>query len=164
MELQERQKLILTQFKGGATYDFGVASPNDKIEFEFEYSGEDFPIEGVEASCGCTDLRVEDGNKIKGVLSLGAKAAYENKNSTHFLDDDDKVWRVSGKVAIPTDPRLKPVPLSNLKGKHLPMEHKTFTVYFKDEEEFMNVDENKVVRKNANKTKVSLAIRGFVKV
>lgn len=162
MKLEEKVALVSKGFEGGTTFDFGSASPNEKVDFEFKYEGE-IPIQAVKASCGCTNLRVE-GNTIKGVLSIGAEGQYSGQHSTHFLDKEDRVWRIQNNIAIPTDPRLKPVPLAQLQGKRLPMENKTFTVFFDDGEELNAIDENKVIRENGNKTKITLAIRGFIKL
>jgi hypothetical protein len=162
-ETQNLVKELVTEFEGGVVYDFGISAPSEKVEFSFKYNGK-VPIQCVQASCGCTDLRVEDGNVIKGTLSLGTNTSYSKHQSAHVLDEEDRIWVVQGKVAVPTQDGLKPVPLDRLKSKPLPIEQKTFTVYFDDGQDFKVVDDKKVVRENENKAKTSLLIKGYIKL
>lgn len=159
VEVQNRIKAATEGF-GTLEYDFGLAKPTDKVEFKFDYNGE-IPLQGTQAQCGCTNVKTTpDG--ITGVLSLATAENY--RAHTHIVDENDMVWKLQGKFAIPADPRLKPVPAKEVNGKPLPSESKTITVYLDDGEDFKTIDENGVIRDNPNKTKLMLTIKGFISV
>lgn len=160
---QQKAKAVRDAFDT-LVYNFGVASADTSIDFEFNYKNEELPLQALKAQCGCTNLRIEDG-KIKGALKLSNAAAYAGVNSIYVTDKEDRLWRVKGEWAESEDPRYSPVPLKELEGvKPLPLETKHFTVYFDDGEDFNVIDDKGVLTDNPEKAKTTLSIRGFVKI
>lgn len=160
MSSKQEQRLAVSNAMDTLIFNFGTAKPEDKIPFEFNYSG-DIPIAGVKPQCGCTDLKV-DGNKITGILSLSNAVHYNTQPAQYIEDAQGVFWTIAGKWATPSDPRLQKVPATEIQGKKVPQERKSFTVVFDDGEDSETVDENKVIRANQNKLTLSLSIIGYI--
>lgn len=157
-----KQQEVLSKFKDGPVFNFGISKPSKVIPFSFEYEGEE-KIQCLKASCGCTDLKL-DGNKITGKLSLSSAEQYKSRAYAHVIDAEDRIWRIQGKIAVPVNSsELKPVPAEVLKGKPLPMETKTFSVYFDDGQDFNVIDKNGTLKPNKDKLQVALTIQGYIR-
>lgn len=160
METAQERRLHVTNSFDTTIFNFGTANPDEKVPFEFNYTGE-IPIFGVTAACNCTELKVEAG-VIKGLLSL-SNANYYNTQAAQYVQDENGVfWTVAGGWATPSDPRLQRVPAIQVKGKKIPQEKKTITVVFDDGQPRETVNENGVIVKNADKTELQLTITGFI--
>lgn len=141
-------------------YNFGVSDPAVGVPFEFKYNGE-LPIWGIETTCGCTKVDISEDGVISGVLNLSKKDVYLRQRADYIEDEQGVMWQVQGKMGIPSDPRLKPVPLTAIVGTPVPKETKKIKVHFADEEPYYN-ESNKIVTINPNKLIIELEIFGFI--
>jgi hypothetical protein len=160
---QELLKKVIGNFESVIEH-LGEMKPEEVKSFKFVYNGTP-KIESMKASCGCTDVvldDLEDGSQvIIGNYRAPNRQSMEGMYAQYIIDDNNIVWDIRGQWAIASDVRLGKVPVDKIKGRKAPLLTQSVSVSFDDGEPEETIDPTRVRRVNGNKVRTNVTIQAI---